>query len=47
MSKPSDCKKCNGTGKLRRDPCKRCAGTGKVTIFVRPDGRVDIAPVLQ
>jgi DnaJ-class molecular chaperone len=47
MNKPTDCKKCEGTGKLRHDSCKRCAGTGKVVIFVRPDGRVDISPVLQ
>lgn len=26
-----DCKKCKGTGKIRRESCKRCGGTGRFT----------------
>lgn len=28
------CKKCKGSGKLRREECKTCRGSGKVTLSV-------------
>lgn len=29
------CKKCKGSGKLRREECKTCRGSGKVTLAVK------------
>lgn len=47
MSDETNCKKCKGSGQLRKgEPCRTCKGSGKVTVTIK-DGRAVVTPAVQ